>query len=664
MKKRLLVRGPALSQSGYGEQTRFALRSLRKYEDVIDIYLVNVGWGQTGWISCLGEERDWIDSLIIKTHGYIQACQQMGHQLQFDISLQITIPNEYEKLAPVNIGYTAGIETDKISPGWIEKSFLMDRIIVVSNHAKSGFDNTITRAKDSQTGEIIDVKCERPLYVVNYPVRKIEEAENFKLELENEFNFLVIAQHSPRKNLENTIRWFLEEFKDDKVGLVLKISNRCNSIMDRTFTEKTLKTLLRDYSNRKCDVYLLHGDMTDQEMTSLYRHSNIKALISLAHGEGFGLPLFEAAYNELPLICTTWSGQSDFIHVPIKEKNGKIKNKPLIAKVDHDIAEIQPQAVWNGVLEKGTNWAFPKQASYKSKLREVYKDYTRFKSQAKKLARHIKENFIEDQQYKKFVEAVLGEQITLFNVDNLPKISLYTSVYNGADTIEGFIKDIVNQTIFDKKVELILIHPKTSPGYEEEKRIINKYMKEHNNIVYKVLEEDPGTYACWNIGIKLATGEYCTNANLDDRRSKNYLEKFAKELYLNSDIDLIYSDALITDNYNETLENNTSNGRRYNFPEFSFENLKMVNMPHACPLYRKSLHDKYGYFREDLRSASDWEFHLRCSSHGSKMKKIQDISYLYCFNPTGISTNPSNFGWKMKEEREVFNTYKDKKVEE
>ena len=114
MRRKIIVRGPVLSQSGYGEQSRFALRCLRAHEDKFDIYIVPVGWGQTGWISGDSEERRWIDFIINKTNHYL------SNKGTFDLSLQITIPNEWDKLAPINIGYTAGIESDKIDPSWIE----------------------------------------------------------------------------------------------------------------------------------------------------------------------------------------------------------------------------------------------------------------------------------------------------------------------------------------------------------------------------------------------------------------------------------------------------------------------------------------------------------------------------------------------------------------
>ena len=123
MKQQILLRGPILSQSGYGEQARFALRALKSREDIFDIYIAPVNWGQTGWISLDNDERAWIDEKIKKTHTHNQ---QGG---KYDISIQVTIPNEFEKLAQVNIGYTAGIETTKVAPAWIQKSNEMDKIV-------------------------------------------------------------------------------------------------------------------------------------------------------------------------------------------------------------------------------------------------------------------------------------------------------------------------------------------------------------------------------------------------------------------------------------------------------------------------------------------------------------------------------------------------------
>ena len=230
MRRKIIVRGPVLSQSGYGEQSRFALRCLGAHEDSFDIYIVPVGWGQTGWISGDSEERRWIDFIINKTNHYL------SNKGTFDLSLQITIPNEWDKLAPINIGYTAGIESDKIDPSWIEKSSIMDKIIVVSNHAKHGFDRTSWTGTD-QSNKRVTIKNTTPVETVNYCVRKWEPIK-LSLDLSTKFNFLAMAQWGPRKNLINTVKWFVEECYDQDVGLILKTSIRKNNVSDAMETEK------------------------------------------------------------------------------------------------------------------------------------------------------------------------------------------------------------------------------------------------------------------------------------------------------------------------------------------------------------------------------------------------------------------------------------------
>ena len=66
MKKKVLLKGPVLTRSGYGEQARFALRSLRSREDIFDIYIQPLQWGQTSWITLQDDERKWIDERVEK----------------------------------------------------------------------------------------------------------------------------------------------------------------------------------------------------------------------------------------------------------------------------------------------------------------------------------------------------------------------------------------------------------------------------------------------------------------------------------------------------------------------------------------------------------------------------------------------------------------------
>lgn len=416
--KKILVKGPALTRSGYGEHTRFILRALKSREDLFDIYLFPIVWGNTGWIYEDTEERRWLDSIIRKT-----AIVAQQNNLQADVSMQVTIPNEWENIAPINIGVTAGIETTRVAPVWIEKGNLVDKIITISEFSKNSYANTNYTVTDNNTNQIVseEYNCKTPIEVVHYPVRQTN-GKPIDLNLTTDFNFLVTAQWSPRKNLQNTISWFIEEFLNEDVGLILKINVVNNSIIDRLETEKRIKHVINQYPEKKCKIYLLHGDLSAEEMNSLYNHKDIKALVSLAHGEGFGLPIFEAAYNGLPVIAPDWSGHVDYLYMPVKNKKGRIRNRPCFAKVDYDMAPVQKEVVWENVLVKESMWCYPKQNSYREKLREIYKDHGRFKSQSAKLKKYICDNFAAESKYKQVIDIVkstLPEDVNEQEVDSL-----------------------------------------------------------------------------------------------------------------------------------------------------------------------------------------------------------------------------------------------------
>ena len=327
MKRKILVKGPALSQTGYGEQTRFALRSLKGQENKYDIYIINTDWGRSNWIWEDNDERRWIDEMIKKT------TLLPKEKRVYDMSLQVTIPNEWERITPYDIGYTAGVETTKISKNWIKKANEMNKVIFVSSFSEHVFTNT-SYDEDGET-----LKSNIPTSVVNYAVRDFTPKET-NLDLPYDFNFLACAQWGPRKNLDNLIRWFLEEFKDEEVGLVLKTNLVKNCVIDRDKTLQKLQSIVGK-EERKCKIHLIHGYMTDEELTSLYTNEKIKALVTTTHGEGFGLPVFEAANHAMPVVAPDWSGYCDFLYAPVTSKNGKTKNKPMFAKVDFDLIKNQ-----------------------------------------------------------------------------------------------------------------------------------------------------------------------------------------------------------------------------------------------------------------------------------------------------------------------------------
>ena len=142
--------------------------------------------------------------------------------------------------------------------------------------------------------------------------------------------------------------------------------------------------------------------MEDEEMHALYKNPKINALVTLTHGEGFGLPLFEAAYSGLPVIAPGWSGQLDFlVH----------DGKKYFAEVDYTIQPVQKDSVWNGVIEEDSMWAFADKTSYQKQIRNVFEQHAKYKRTSKKLQKIVSEKFAEEKINKQFVKHIFDEEV-------------------------------------------------------------------------------------------------------------------------------------------------------------------------------------------------------------------------------------------------------------
>jgi glycosyltransferase involved in cell wall biosynthesis len=216
-----------------------------------------------------------------------------------------------------------------------------------------------------------------------------------------------------------------------------------------------------------------------------------------------------------------------------------------------------------------------------------------------------------------------------------PLVSIITSLYRGSEYLDFFLENITSQTIFKDDCELIIIN--VSP-VDQETALIEQYQKRFDNIKLINVPERIGIYHAWNMAIEHSSGEFLTNANVDDVRRLDSLEVQAKHLLDKPDVSVVYSDVFYTFCPNLPFELTAQCGLKTNLPSVNKFNLLRGNSPHNAPMWRRSLHDQIGVFDVSFQSVGDHDFWIRACLEGAKFSKIEDTLISYFFNPKGMST--------------------------
>lgn len=212
-------------------------------------------------------------------------------------------------------------------------------------------------------------------------------------------------------------------------------------------------------------------------------------------------------------------------------------------------------------------------------------------------------------------------------MNNVKKLSIITVNLNNSRGLRATLSSVLSQTF--QHMEIIVVD---GASIDDSCDIIKEYEKLFNISFCWISEPDTGIFNAMNKGIIMSHGEYL--------------------LFLNSG-DFLISPSVINDVFNEghnaeiiCCRCRVSQNEKKSFvispPKmFSFGFFYTNSLSHQATFIKKDLFNKYGFYREDLRIMSDWEFFIRvivveCVSTSNSTIILTD------YNLDGMSSIPSN----------------------
>lgn len=415
-KPTLVFQGPIFTRSGYGDHCRDLMKSLRKM-DKYDIKIIPLRWGNTpqNQVSDQTEFGKWMLDRVI---GSISE--------KPDVFMQVSVANEFEPKGHYNIGITAGVETTIAPKDFIDGSNKMDLIIVPSKFTKANLGGTVYQQKDQASGQIVgEYKMEKPIEVlfegVDTEIFGKGSGNDVLANVKEDFNFLIVGHWlkgslgQDRKDIGMAIKTFCTVFQylpaDKRPGLIVKTSHAGFSVIDRETTRQKIEEVVKQFGDKCPSIYLIHGDMEETDMSNLYHHPKVKAMISFAKGEGYGRPMAEFTLTGKPIIASGWSGQMDFLPA-----DNAVLLEGQLTQVDESAADQ--------FILKEAQWFTVNYSNAANKIYDVYNKYNSYLEKSKGLKENTLNNFTLDKMHEKF-ESILdtyvkkAPQFVPFNVPKL-----------------------------------------------------------------------------------------------------------------------------------------------------------------------------------------------------------------------------------------------------
>ena len=401
----VLVTAPVETRSGYGNHSRDICQALIEM-DKYDVRIQSVRWGSTPPNAL--EKDNPIHQEINK-----RILRQPSLEKQPDLHLHIVIPNEFQAIGKINIGMTAGIEHTIPPASWVEGCNRMDMVVFTSEFSRNGFASVTFDKLDNNSKQVVgQLKLEKPTEVlfegadtnIYKEVNEISPTLSGKFsKIEEDFCFLFVGHWlsgnlgEDRKDIGMLLKVFYTIFKNKKnqPALILKTSGAGFSIMDRNEMMKKIRLVKDSMRGDKLpNVYLLHGDLTDEEMNQMYNHPKVKAHLTFTHGEGFGRPMLEATLSGKPMLAPISTGQADFLH------------KEYTVELPHEMTKVPASAFPKDYGNSEALWSTVNYGMAGKLMEDVYQNYDKYKLKAKKQMIVNKEMFSHEAMKQKLEDII------------------------------------------------------------------------------------------------------------------------------------------------------------------------------------------------------------------------------------------------------------------
>ena len=364
--RKVVIASPVATQSGYGHHAREIITNIIEQRgSEWDVKLVSLPWGHTPMTYPISVDLQLRIIALPLTE-------------QPEVWIQVSVPNEFQPVGKYNIGVTAGTEGDICPEAWIDNLNAMQLIIVPSEFTKAVFENTAKQKNKLITTpiEVVPEYFDETIYNNKSITASIPDLNS----IEESFAFLSVGHWlqgnagEDRKNISGMLHCFFNTFKDTKnpPALIMKTSGATYSIMDKMDIENRINQFRDMFPNAKLpNVYLVHGELTDEEMNALYNHPKVKAMVSFTKAEGFGRPLLEFSTTSKPIIAPHYSGQADFL------------KKDFICALPGQLTPIHASAA-NEFLIAEAKWFTPDYGYASKMMQEVQKNYDKWLILAKR----------------------------------------------------------------------------------------------------------------------------------------------------------------------------------------------------------------------------------------------------------------------------------------